>query len=98
VASGEVGGRHWSWDGGALHVVDWGDELVAFHEATASTHLLDQDSVKVVQTLRDAGRAMTGAELWSTAFGEPTTGSDFQALDEMLEKLLQAGLVTATDS
>lgn len=93
---GEAGGRRWSWAHGALHTVHLGDEIVAFHEATASTHMFDADTHRLVETLRRAGDGVTSATLWSTAFGEPPADSDCQALEERLEKLQQAGLVTAT--
>ena len=89
--------RLWSWGGGALHVVDWGDELSGFHETTASTHVFDQDTHKVIKALQMAGCAMKCELLWSAAFGEPATESDCEALEATLETLQQAGLVTATN-
>ena len=88
----------WSWALGVLHTVPLDDEIVAFHEATASTHVFDADTHQLVETLRQADGAVTSAALWSTAFGEPPAESDCQALEEGLEKLQQAGLVTATNT
>ena len=98
MSSDTAGGRLWSWGGGELHIVDWGDELVGFHEAAASTHVFDQDTHKVVQALQAAGCAMRVEALWSAAFGEPAMESDSEAQDEMLETLRQAGLVTASSA
>ena len=98
MASDEIGERRWAWGGGALHTVHWGDDTAAFHEATASTHLFDEDTLRLVQALRHADCAVTSAVLWNTAFGEASSESDSQALDERLVTLLQAGMVTATDS
>lgn len=95
--SGEVGGRLWSWAQGTLHTVHLGDEIVAFHEATASTHVFDADTHQLVQTLRQADFALTSAGLWRTAFGESPAESDCKALEERLERLLQSGLVAATN-
>ena len=98
MASGEVGERRWSWAGGTLHVVRFGDETVAFHEATASTHVFDEDTHRLVETLRLMDCDVTGADLWSAAFGAVPTEPDCQALDESLQALVQAGLVTANPS
>lgn len=98
MVSGETGVRLWSWARGALRSVHLGDEIVAFHEATASTHVFDADTHQLVETLRQAGCAVTSAALWSTAFGEPPVESDCQALEERLERLQQSGLVTATST
>jgi PqqD family protein of HPr-rel-A system len=96
VVNGKAGERRWSGGGGALHVVTWGDETVAFHESTASTHLFDEDAHRLVETLQQGDGEVTDTVLWNAAFGEAPTGADRQALDEILETLLQAGLVTAT--
>lgn len=96
MTSGKVGERRWSWGGGTLHTVCWGDETVAFHEATASTHVFDGDTHQLLVALRQVDRPVTSAILWNSAFGEAATESDCQALEEMLEKLHQSGLVTAT--
>jgi PqqD family protein of HPr-rel-A system len=98
VVSGEAGVRLWSWARGALHSVHLGDEIVAFHEATASTHVFDADTYQLVETLRQAVGAVTSAALWRAAFGEPPAESDCQALEERLERLQQSGLVTATNT
>lgn len=90
------GGRRWSWGGAALHSVCFGDEYVAFHEATASTNVFDEDTYRLLEALRHVDRPLTGPNLWSAAFGEAATESDCQALEETLEQLRQAGLVTAT--
>lgn len=98
MANGGVGGRRWGWGGGALHVARWGEEAVAFHEPTASTHLFDDDTRRVVEALRRLDGGVTSPGLWNTVFGDAASESDCQALDEMLESLLQAGLVTATNT
>lgn len=98
MVSGEAGGRLWSWAQGTLHTVHLGDEIVAFHEATASTHVFDADTQQLVETLRQADCAVTSATLWRTAFGEPPAEPDCQALEERLERLQQSGLVTATNT
>jgi len=95
--SGEAGGQLWSWARGVLHAVHLGDEIVAFHEATASTHVFDADTHQLVETLQQADCAMTSPALWRTAFGESPTEADCQGLEERLERLQQSGLVTATN-
>ena len=77
-------------------MVTWGDETVAFHESTASTHLFDEDTHRLVETLRQGDCPVTGQMLWSAAFGGAPSGEESQALDEILGTLLQSGLVTAT--
>ena len=79
-----------------MHVVHWGEETVAFYEATASTHVFDEDTARLVKVLRQGDGGMTSAVLWNTAYGDVPLVSDYQALDATLEALLQAGLVTAT--
>lgn len=98
MAVSGVSGRLWSWGGGALHTVRWGDETVAFHEATASTHLFDEDTYRLVDALRRIDAAVTGADLWSAAFGDAPSDADCLALDATLQTLLQAGLVAAPDN
>ena len=98
MASGKIGARRWSWAGGALHVVHFGGETVAFHEATASTHVFDEDTYRVVETLRHLHGDVSGTELWTRAFGVAPAPSDCEALDETLETLIQAGLVAAKPS
>lgn len=95
MASGAIGERRWFWGGGALHAVNWGEETVAFNEATASTHCFDQDTYRLVEALRQSDRTLTRADLWSNTFSEAASASDLQALDDRLESMLQAGLVTA---
>lgn len=95
---GEVSDRQWSWAGGVLHVVHWGDETVAFHEATASTHVFDADTYRLVEALRQVDGTVTGQDLWRTAFGEAPSGADCLALDATLQTLLQGGLVAATEN
>lgn len=96
MSSGELGERRWSWGGGALHVVRWGDEAVAFHESTASTHVFDEDTFRLVETLRQSESAVTIASLWIAAFGEAPSRADCQTLSETLDSLSHTGLVTAT--
>lgn len=98
MVSGEADGLGWIWAGGALHKVQWGDEVVAFNEATATTHVFDEDTVQLVDALCRADRAVTSAVLWRSAFGEAPTESDCQALEELLQRLRQSGLVTASNS
>ena len=69
MTSGEIGERRWGWAGGALHVVHFGDETVAFHEATASTHVFDQDTYRLIVTLRQGHGNRSSADLWRDAFG-----------------------------
>ena len=92
MASGEIGERRWAWAGGALHAAHFGDETVAFHEATASTHVFDKDTHRLVETLRQVDGNVSGADLWRHAFGVAPAESDYEALDQSLEALLQAGL------
>ena len=92
MASGEFGERRWAWAGGALHLVQFGDETVAFHEATASTHVFDVDTSRLVATLQQADGTVSGADLWRDAFGGAPSRSDLETLDESLGALLQAGL------
>lgn len=98
MVSGGTGERLWSWAQGALHTVQLGDEIAAFHEATASTHVFDADTHQLLETLRQADCAVTSTALWNTAFGEPLAQGDCQALEERLERLHQSGLVTATNT
>lgn len=89
---GEFGARRWAWAGGALHAVHLGDETVAFHEATASTHVFDKDTHQLVETLRRVDGTVSAVDLWRDAFGVEPTEPDFEALDQSLEALLRAGL------
>lgn len=73
-------------------MVHLGDETVAFHEATASTHVFDKDTHRLVETLRQADGTVSGADLWRDAFGVAPSESDCEALNQSLEALLQAGL------
>ena len=98
MARGELGECRWSWAGGALHAVRLGDETVAFHEATASTHVFDEDTHRLVETLRLMDREVSSTELWRAAFGDAPTEPDVLALEESLLALHRAGLVTATPS
>jgi PqqD family protein of HPr-rel-A system len=75
-----------------------GDETVAFHEAAGSTHLFDEVTYRLVESLRQSSCSLTSADLWHAAFGAAPSGLDCQALEERLDTLLQAGLVTATYS
>ena len=50
VDRSEAGASRWGWAGGRLHVVQWGEELAAFHELTASTHLLEPDAGRILRT------------------------------------------------
>ena len=95
MASGEIGEHRWSWAGGALHAVRLDDETAAFHEATASTHVFDEDTYRLVETLRLMGCDLAGTDLWRAAFGDSPSERDRQALDESMQALVQAGLVTA---
>jgi PqqD family protein of HPr-rel-A system len=81
-----------------MHAVALDDEIVAFHEATASTHVFDPDTHQLLETLRRADGTVTSAFLWRAAFGELPTESDCQALEERLERLQQSGLVTAVNT
>lgn len=81
-----------------MHTVHWGDEIAAFHEATASTHVLNEDAHRLLDVLVRNVDAMSSASLWSTAFACAPSELDCQSLDELLGTLLQAGLVTATSS
>ena len=93
MVSNEIGKRRWGWAGGALHAVHFGDETVAFHEATASTHVFDKDTHRLVETLRQVQGTISGADLWRDAFGVTASESDYEALDQSLEALLRVGLV-----
>ena len=73
-------------------MVHFGDETVAFHEATASTHVFDQDTYRLIVTLRQGHGNRSRADLWRDAFGVAPSESDYEALDQSLEALLQAGL------
>ena len=98
MVSGKVVERLWASSGGALHVVRWGEEIAAFHEATASTHIFDEDTARLLEVLQQGCVGVSSVVLWSTAYGVAPSASDCQALDETLETLVQAGLVTATTS
>jgi hypothetical protein len=98
VAGVDVSERRWSWAGGELHVVSFGDEVVAFHESTASTHLFDEDTHRVVEALRLGECDVNTVELWQRTFGASPSESERQALDASLGMLLHAGLVTAPPS
>ena len=73
-------------------MVHFGDETVAFHEATASTHVFDQDTYRLIVTLRQGHGNRSSADLWRDAFGGAPSRSDLETLDESLGALLQAGL------
>ncbi len=96
MVCGEIGARRWSWGGGVLHTVRWGEEVVAFHEATASTHVFDEDTVLLLKTLRALDSAVTSEVLWRATFGEAPSAADCEAIDATLETLLNAGLALAT--
>ncbi len=98
MANGETSGRRWSWGGGALHVVHYDKETVAFHEETVSTHVFDEDTYRLVDTLRHTVGSVSNAELWRTAFGVDPSQFDNETLNASLEALLQAGLVSAQPS
>lgn len=91
----DAGDRRWCWAGGALHVVQWGDEAAVFHEASASTHLLDTDSHLIIACLRETPGSASTAQLWQRAFGCPPQWDDCRDLAESLEALARAGLVTS---
>ena len=78
-----------------MHLVNWGEETVAFNEATACTHAFDQDTARLVAALRVIDGTVTSAVLWEMVFGDTPSESECQALNESLEKLVMAGLVTA---
>jgi PqqD family protein of HPr-rel-A system len=91
-----VGEFRWGWAGGALHVVQWGDEIVAFHELTASTHVLDVESGRLLDCLKGSASAcMTTESLWINVFGDVPSSTDAESLNERLHALAGAGLVTA---
>ena len=73
-------------------MVQFGDETVAFHEATASTHVFDVDTSRLVATLQQVAGTVSAADLWRDVFGRAPSGSDLETLDESLGALLQAGL------
>ena len=73
-------------------MVQFGDETVAFHEATASTHVFDVDTSRLVATLQQVAGTVSAADLWRDAFGGAPSRSDLETLDESLGALLQAGL------
>ena len=79
-------------------MVRWAEETVAFHESTASTHLFDEDTHRLVEALQRGGCAVTSAALWTSAFGDAPTSADCLDLDRRMEILLQTGLVTAISS
>ena len=70
----------------------FGDETVAFHEATASTHAFDKDTHRLVEALRQVDGNVSAADLWRVAFGVVPSESDYETLDQSLEALLRAGL------
>lgn len=92
MSIGELNRRQWRWSGGVLHLVHFGDETVAFHEATASTHVFDKDTHRLIETLRQADSNVSASALWTNAFRVAPSESDYEALDQSLESLLRAGL------
>ena len=93
----EAGACRWSWAGGTLHSVQWEDEVVAFHYLTASTHLLDRNTSELLSYLREVAseNISSTAALLEMAFGEDPLPSNTRALNERLQALAQAGLVTS---
>ena len=77
-------------------MVQLGDETVAFHVATASTHVLDEDTLRLVDTLRHRDGDVSSTDLWREAFGIDPSPSDCKVLNASLEALLHAGLVAAS--
>ena len=92
VVSVEIDELRWTWAGGALIAVHFGDETVAFHDATASTHVFDKDTYRLVETLRQVDSNVSASVLWTNAFGVSPSESDYEALDQSLETLVRAGL------
>lgn len=88
----------WSWAGGELHAVSWGDETVIYHESSASTHLLNADAGRVVAALKAVGQTLSSTEAWQRAFGESPQAEDCLVLEESLCALARVGLVTRTSS
>lgn len=75
------------------HWRTWGDEVVAYHEATASTHLLEGNLATVFLALEAAGpRGTDEAGLWRDLEGvEPTADQRLQ-LRDILDSLHRSGL------
>jgi PqqD family protein of HPr-rel-A system len=88
----------WGWAGGEIHMARWGDEVVAYHELTASTHLLDPETSAVLTHLKAlSGGQASAAALWLRAYGEPASTADALALNESLQALAHAGLLSASN-
>ena len=97
-ADGAVAAQRWRVAGRGIHSRHWGNEVVVYHEATASTHLLDAGCGEVLLTLQRADRELDAMQLWRDIFsGEPSPQERLDLIDS-LASLVQVGLVVSIKS
>lgn len=83
----------------AAHHRQWGEEAVVFNAATASTHLLEQDTALVFAALAGAQGAALDERQLLTALGEiDADAGQRQALRDILGSLQASGLAESRAS
>lgn len=68
---------------------------MVYHEATASTHLLDAGCGEILLALQRADHALDAMQLWRDIFGGEPSPHDHRALIESLAGLVQVGLLVS---
>ncbi len=97
AAAGAAPAPRWRVAGGGIHPRSWEHEIVVYHEATASTHLLDAGCGEVLLALQRADRELDAMQLWRALFGGEPSPHDDRALIESLASLVQVGLVVVIE-
>jgi hypothetical protein len=86
-------GQVWRVAPGTMLFRDWGSEFAVFHDATASTHLLDADAAALLLKLHELGQEIEVGDLGRMTFESQLSDDELPILSEALRRMAQIGLV-----